>query len=114
MILRKAEAKDDLAIGELLVESFINTYKEKMPEVVVTATRIQDLRDVEKRRKNGTVFVAEIDGTVVGTVTLFPWGAPGCEAWTEGATNLRMMALSPSYQGKRAFASDDSRMPFAF
>lgn len=100
MRLRLATESDDLAIGELLVVSFLETYRKKMPEVVVSNRRLEELQDVKSRRESSHVIVAEQENEIVGTVTLVPWGGKGSEAWTKGASSLRMMALHPKVQGK--------------
>ncbi|MFL5321560.1 MAG: GNAT family N-acetyltransferase [Myxococcaceae bacterium] len=97
--IREATPSDDVAIGELLVEAFVNSYARKMPEVVVTAERKAELRAVADKRKIAKVFVAELSGKVVGTVALWPPRAPGSEAWLEGASDLRHLAVSGSHRG---------------
>ncbi len=98
--LRLAEAKDDVAIGELLVEAYVEAYREKMPEVVVGDARKQDLRDVAARRKIAQIILLEKSGTVVGTVAIFPPGAPGSEAWLPNATDLRHLAVARAHHGQ--------------
>jgi len=43
--------------------------------------------------------VAELEGEVVGTVALFPPGAPGSEAWLPGAADLRHLATAVRFHG---------------
>jgi GNAT superfamily N-acetyltransferase len=99
--LRRAEARDDHALGELLVESFESTYAAKMPEVVVTDRRRAELRDVASRRKIASIYVMEreSDGTLVASVALFPPGAPTSEAWLPRAADLRQLAVHPNFHG---------------
>ena len=40
-----------------------------------------ELRDVGSKRGVGKVWVAELEGKIVGTVTMWPPGAPRSEAW---------------------------------
>jgi predicted N-acetyltransferase YhbS len=98
-VIREARPEDDAVIGELLVEAFRSQYAKKLPEVVYTEERRQELRDVAARRKVATVLVAEVDGEVAGTVALLPPGAPGSEAWLPGAADLRGLATAVRYHG---------------
>ncbi|WP_342377749.1 GNAT family N-acetyltransferase [Myxococcus stipitatus] len=100
VVVREARPEDDGVVGELLVEAFITQYAKKLPEVVYTDERKRELRDVAARRKIASVMVAELDGEVVGTVALFPPGAPGSEAWLPNAADLRGLATSVKLHGK--------------
>jgi GNAT superfamily N-acetyltransferase len=94
------EGRDDLRIGEILVNAFVKAYARKLPEVVVSDSRKADLRRVAEKRLTGTVLVAENgDKTVIGSVTLIPPGAPGSEAWTAHAADLRFLGVDPAYRG---------------
>jgi predicted N-acetyltransferase YhbS len=106
LIIRLAEAKDDVAVGNLLVDAFVISYAKKMPWVVVTEERKTDLRAVAKKRAQARVFVAEhpILG-IVGTVALFPPGAEGSEAWIPTASDLRHLALNPHHKVPGASAA---------
>jgi GNAT superfamily N-acetyltransferase len=98
-VIREARPEDDFAIGELLVEAYVTQYAKKMPEVVYTDERKRALRDVANKRAVAKVFVAEVDGEVAGTVSLFPPGAPGSEAWTPNTADLRHLATAVRYHG---------------
>ncbi|HEX8701435.1 MAG TPA: GNAT family N-acetyltransferase [Myxococcaceae bacterium] len=99
-LIREARPEDDAAIGELLVDAFITQYAKKLPEVVYTEERKRHLRDVATKRAVASVLVAEVDGEVVGTVALFPPGAPGAEVWTPNTADLRHLATSVRYHGQ--------------
>lgn len=99
-VIRRAEARDDVAVGELLIESFVTMYARKMPEVIVSENRKHELRQTASRRENGLVWVAELEGKIVGSVVLWPWGAKESEAFVEGAMDLRQLAVSESARGK--------------
>lgn len=98
--LREARPEDDAAIGELLVEAFVTQYASKLPEVVYTEERKRSLRDTASKRAVARVLVAELDGRVVGTVALWPPGAPGSEAWLPDAADLRHLATSVELHGQ--------------
>jgi GNAT superfamily N-acetyltransferase len=98
-LIREARPEDEAAIGELLVEAYITQYAKKLPDVVYTEERKRALRDVASKRAIAAVLVAEVDGEVGGTVSLFPPGAPGSEAWTPHTADLRHLATAVRYHG---------------
>lgn len=98
--IREARAEDDAAIGELLVEAFIATYAEKMPQVVITERRKHELRSVAAKRAVAKVWVARThDAQLVGTVALWPPGAEGSEAFVPNSADLRHLAISVRHRG---------------
>src|SRR5688572_26720469 len=97
--VREATAQDDHAIGELLVAAFERTYARKMPEVVMTDERRAELRRVSAKRAVARVWVYERAGQVVGTVAVWPAGAPRTEAWIPGAVDLRHLAVDEAHRG---------------
>ncbi|MFL5812346.1 MAG: GNAT family N-acetyltransferase [Bdellovibrionia bacterium] len=99
-LIRVARPEDDSVIGELLINAYVTQYARKMPEVVVDENRKKDLRDVAGKRRIGTVLVAELDGKVVGSVTLLKPGAPRSEAWREQMADLRMFGIDLNYRGQ--------------
>ncbi|RKH09539.1 GNAT family N-acetyltransferase [Corallococcus sp. CA053C] len=99
-LIREARPEDDKVVGDLLVEAYTTQYAKKLPEIVYSEQRKAFLRDVASRRKAGTVLVAELDGEVVGTVALYPPGAPGSEAWLPDTADLRALATSVRVHGQ--------------
>lgn len=97
--IRLAEARDDQAVGELLVHAFVDTYRTKMPQVVVTDRRKEELRAVAAKRSRALVWVAEIDDEIVGTVALWLPGTQGSEAWLPKAADLRHLAVAAHVKG---------------
>ena len=100
LTIREATAADDEVIGELLIDGYVTAYARKMPHVTVTAERKRDLRAVAEKRRVATVLVGELDGRVAGTVSIFPPGAPGSEAWLANAADLRHLAIEPALHGR--------------
>ena len=100
LTVREARPEDDHAIGELLVAAFRTAYAAKMPEYEVPEKRQSDLRAVAQKRQAATVLVAELAGRVVGTVALFPPGAPGTQAWLPNTADLRHLATDPELHGQ--------------
>ncbi len=103
--IREATVADDEAIGELLVTAFVERYAVKLPEVRVTERRKRELRAVQAKRAVARVFVAELDGELVGTVAVWPPGAEGSEAWLPDAADLRHLAVATSGRGKGVSAA---------
>lgn len=97
--VRPAEARDDAAVGELLVTAFLEQYARKMPDVVYGEGRKAHLRDVAAKRAAADVWVADAAGVVVGTIALWAPGAAGSEAWVDGAADLRHLAVAASHRG---------------
>ena len=98
--VREARAEDDAAVGELLVESFVTQYAKKLPDVVYTEERKAELRAVAEKRQVASVLVAELDGRVVGTVALWPPGAPGSRAFRPSSADLRHLATDTAFHGQ--------------
>lgn len=98
--VREARPEDDADIGELLVSAYVTQYAKKLPEVIYTPERKRELRAVAEKRKVARILVAELDGRIVGTVALFPPGAPGTEAWLPNAADLRHLATHPDVHGQ--------------
>jgi predicted N-acetyltransferase YhbS len=100
--VRPARPEDDAEIGELLVRAFVDGYAKKLPQVVVTERRKQELRDVAGKRAEACVWVVTRAGAIVGTVALWPPGRPRSEAFLEGAWDLRHLAVDASVKGTGA------------
>mgnify|MGYP000999448513 CR=1 FL=1 len=100
VVVREATSADSERVGELLVDSFVSTYGKKMPEVVVTEARKDDLRDVETKRIHECVLVADLGGRIVGTVTVYRPHSPRSRTWQPSAAEIRYMAVASDVQGK--------------
>jgi GNAT superfamily N-acetyltransferase len=100
IVVRDATEADDESGGELRARAFAEVYAVKMPQVKTTAARMADLRDLAGTRRRATVLVAERDGRIVGTVSLFRPGAEGSEAWIPNAGDLRYLATDPDLRGE--------------
>ena len=98
--IRSAGPGDDEAVGDLLVRAFEVQYAKKMPGHIVSARRKADLRAQAEKRTDSTVLVADVEGRIVGTVAVYRWGARRSEAWTEGAANLRLLAVDVDHLGR--------------
>lgn len=99
VLIRRAEPRDDEALGELLIDSFLTAYARELPWVSYGEERRQELRDCATKRQEGVVFVAELDGELAGTVLVYPPGAPHSEAWLPDTADLRQLAVAPKFFG---------------
>jgi hypothetical protein len=97
--LRAATPGDDLRVGELLIETFVSTNKKKLPHLETSDLRIQELRNVRTRRRNGVVYVLELGFQIVGTFSLIHPDSELNEAWIENSANLRCVAIDPRFHG---------------
>jgi len=100
LAIREAAADEDRAIGEMLVQAYLAQHARKALAIGMTPDREAELRDQRARRAHAHILVAESGGRLAGTVALYPWGAPGSEAWIGGAANLRYLAVDPAFQGR--------------
>lgn len=97
--LREATTQDTEEIGNLLVKSFVSTYREKLPHIQTCEERIQELRNVEARMQQGQVFVIELGMQIIGTATLILPHAKQTQSWIKNAANLRCVAIDPDFHG---------------
>jgi len=94
LIIRKAEEADYERVGELTVAAYA-------PHTAgPTDFYIERLRDVATRASEAEVWVAEIDGQVVGGVTRTPLGSPWREIAAHDEAEFRMLATDPAFQGR--------------
>lgn len=94
MLIRLADPSDFERVGDLTVAAYA-------PHTTgPTDFYIERLRDVETRAREAEVWVAEIDGEVVGGVTWTPPGSPWREIAEEGEAEFRMLAVDPAAQGQ--------------
>ena len=95
MELRRATPDDLSTVGDLTTAAY---------EEFLTGTEDgyrEQLRDAERRFREAELWVAVVDGDVVGTVTYCPPGSPWRElarADTDG--EFRMLAVDPAARGR--------------
>ncbi len=98
--IRVATSEDDTAVAELLVNSYRQAYGRAPSGMRLSEERIQDLKDVAKRRAKGCVVVAEQDGRIVGSASVLRPGDPDCKAWMPEMAEIKYMAVEAEYRGK--------------
>ena len=90
VLLRRAEPRDVDAVGEVTVAAYAEfTHGPADPYV-------ERLRDAATRRREAELWVAELDGAVVGTVTIALEGSPWREIGEPGEGEFRMLAVAPA------------------
>jgi len=87
--IRLADGRDSSAIADVLFAAFSLNRAEYTPEAYVVVTPVA--AEIEKRFCEGPIWVAELDGEIVGTVSL--------TTEPEGLY-IRSMAVRPDVQGK--------------
>ena len=94
MQIRDALESEYVAVGELVVD----VYRSIIPGLDEYA---DELRDVADRVASGAlVWVAEVDGTLAGTVTYVPGPGPYAEFSDAKGAGIRMLAVLPAFQGR--------------
>jgi GNAT superfamily N-acetyltransferase len=93
MHLRRATPADHEAVGAVTVAAY-----EPFLDDVESDYRTH-LANAERRDAEAELWVAELDGRVVGTVTYCPLGSPWHEMAREGEGEFRMLAVDPAAQG---------------
>lgn len=68
-------------------------------EGFTTAEYVPALRDVDSRVKSATVLVAELDGELVGAVTVATRGGEWAEQAVPGEAVIRMLVVGPAVRG---------------
>jgi predicted N-acetyltransferase YhbS len=95
--IRVAQPADDALVAELLIGTFSHLYASMGVEM--SPERRAYLSDQAARRAFATSFICEIDGRAAGTITAVR-PSPQCEAWIDGAWDLRLLAVDPRMQGR--------------
>lgn len=88
--LRRATPGDHDAVGAVTVAAY-----EEFTEGPADGY-IAKLRDAATRDREAELWVAELGGAVVGTVTITPEGSPWREIGEPGEGEFRMLAVAPS------------------
>ena len=94
MLIRLATPEDFERVGELTVAAYAPHTDGP------TDFYIERLRDVATRAREAEVWVAEIDGQVVGGVTRTPLGSPWREIARDDEAEFRMLAAITSRPGE--------------
>jgi ribosomal protein S18 acetylase RimI-like enzyme len=59
---------------------------------------LEDIVDVRSRLTDSELLVAELDGRLAGTVTLYLHSAAESRVWPEGWASVRLLGVLPDYR----------------
>ena len=95
LIFRNARPDEYDRVALLLKEAY-QQYAEGMPPEIFNAY-LEDIMDVRGRIPQSELIVADLDGHLAGTVTLYlhPAESP---VWPEGWASVRLLGVSPLYR----------------
>lgn len=93
IVVRTATAADGDAVGEL-TEQVYRAGGFTDDEYAV------ELRDAGRRIETACVFVAELEGRIVGSVTVGWPGTPSAELCRDGEIEVRMLAVAEDARGR--------------
>src|SRR6266480_1094313 len=94
LVIRDALESEYSTVGDLVVD----VYRSIIPGLDEYA---DELRDVADRVSSGAlVWVAELDGTLAGTVTYVPGPGPYAEFSDPNGAGIRMLAVLPAFEGR--------------
>ena len=99
LLLREARS-DELDNVSLLIGDAYRQYENFLP-AVVWKFYMKDIMDVRRRLNESQLIVAELEGQLVGTVTLYlDAGHSSLEMWPKGWAGIRLLAVHPTYRGR--------------
>ena len=89
VVVRRARSDDLDAVGEITVAAYAE-FTDGPDDYYLSL-----LRDAARRDREAELWVAEVDGVVVGSVTIALPGSPWREIGRDGEGEFRMLAVSP-------------------
>ena len=93
MLIREARDDELETVASLIVDAYAEYAAHMSPDA--WSTFANDIANVRGRMSDAQLFVAEVDGRIVGSVTMFS----GWRGSQEGAAGLRMLAVPPENRG---------------
>ncbi len=99
LLLREARS-DELDKVSLLTRDAYQQYENFLP-LEAWKFYAEDIMDVRRRLNESQLIVAELDGQLVGTVTLYlDTGHSSQKGWPNGWAGIRLLAVHPAYRGR--------------
>ncbi|TQF67183.1 GNAT family N-acetyltransferase [Rhodococcus spelaei] len=95
--IRPVDPADFDAVAHLTVDTYVGG-----GFVAESSNYVARLRDTAARADQAEVVVAEMNGEVVGSVTIAEPGSPFADVASTGELEFRMLAVSPDSRGKGA------------
>jgi ribosomal protein S18 acetylase RimI-like enzyme len=92
--VRQVEGSDYAAVGDLLAAAYAPS------GMAADHPYWNSLRDVEARTADAEVWVAFVEGVILGTVTWTPPGSSQREIGQDNEAEFRMLAVAPAAQGE--------------
>ena len=89
VVVRRARPDDLDGVGEITVAAYAE-FTDGPDDYYLSL-----LRDAERRDREAELWVAEVDGVVVGSVTIALPGSPWREIGTDEEGEFRMLAVAP-------------------
>jgi GNAT superfamily N-acetyltransferase len=97
-IVRKAESSELEAVVEVL-QTANNEFADTLPSAVYAAY-LANVLDVHGRLAVSELLVAELDGQIAGTITLYPDASHEGWDWPSHWAGLRAIAVAPHARGR--------------
>ncbi len=97
LVIRNARSEELDQVALLLKEAYQEYDKYLPPEIF--KSYLEDIMDVRSRLPDSDLLVAELDGRLVGTVTLY-LRAVESRVWPAGWASVRLLGVLPDYRGR--------------
>ncbi|MEM9507984.1 MAG: GNAT family N-acetyltransferase [Cyanobacteria bacterium P01_E01_bin.35] len=96
--MRGATSKDFSNIGDITVEAY-RRFASRL-KVENWQKMRQSLSKVNQTARDAQFIVAEVEGQIVGAIAYCALGNSNPKFFDSGCSSLRLLALTPSYQGQ--------------
>jgi GNAT superfamily N-acetyltransferase len=98
--IRDARTEELDQVADLLKKAY-SQYESYIPDAS-WKDYLENIIDVRSRLPEADLIVAEVDGRLAGTVTLYlKYNTPPMEGWPQGWAGIRLLAVHPDYRGRR-------------
>lgn len=97
LIIRNARPEELDKVALLLKEAYEQYEKFMPPEIF--QSYLEDIMDVRSRLPESDLIVAELDGHLAGTVTLYLRSSES-RVWPEGWASVRLLGVLPAYRNQ--------------
>lgn len=98
IIIRDARPEELDEVGQIIQKAY-RQYEKNIPPPA-WQYYIEDSMNVRSRLAQSTLIVAEVDGKLAGTVTLYPEASHSTvEGWPKGWAGIRLLGVAPPYRG---------------
>ncbi|MBI4188831.1 MAG: GNAT family N-acetyltransferase [Chloroflexi bacterium] len=95
--IRNARSNELTQVSLLLRDAY-QQYQNSFPPVA-WRFYLEDIMDVRSRLNASELVIAELNGRLVGAVTLYLDGAHSQQSWPENWAGIRLLAVHPKYRG---------------